>query len=234
MCPGRTGLHSLPDLLLALIFAQCDLRAQLSLAHSSHMFRTLWKELELPDYDTACNEWGMHQLQCAVGQMQSRMRFEAVPRHCKGSTLLGTDFIICASLLGHFTEELLQFDIDEAQDEVSTSAMWSCMERVCQECSVEVASNVMAWLFTFKLHHSRQAGFMSRELDALGCFSQHLPSNFSIWVETQARSWPGYTMICPPVWQLVAPDGTAINLWWDVTDRAFVRLVTDIAALDTR
>ena len=223
----------MPEGILAIIYLKCDLRTQRSLAHSSSIFRKLWRYLKLPGkgkdptyFNTASDMWEMVQLHNVLGNVEYRMRFDMIQLSCKGSTSPSIhSAYFNAPLVGYFTPELLQYLIREAYNEVPTSAIMSRMQKVFRDSDAEILEG-QALVFTFKLHHCRQASFTDHELAAIGFCLRYLPHMFAGWARARASCF----IICSPAWQLISPDGTSLDVFWEISDKDDVDLVTHAAS----
>ena len=86
-------------------------------------------------------------------------------------------------------------------------------------------------MLTFQLHHTRQAGFSDEELDGLGFFFRHVPGHGLLADHIRAgQVFEGGCIVSTPTWQLVAPDGCSLDLFW-LTDINKINLVASAAAL---
>ena len=218
-------LGGLPEAVLGLIFIRCSLQAQRRLAHATRMFRNIWKCLELPPTvhfsereRTASSRWALVQKTNMLGEFRSALRLDIDERPCETTLLPGNEHLQCASLVGHLSQILLQTAVVEGFGKLPQEDLGSVLCEVFGACHFPVEESNDTFLLTFKLTHSRQAGFSNAELDALGFFFRHVPATFAQWVKLHGRQKRAY-VVCPPNWHLIAPDGSSLKAFWLVADQ---------------
>ena len=167
----------------------------------------------------------------ALDQIKTSLRLDIVQCPCNTS-MLPVEHLQCASLVGHLTQPELDLALEEAHGDLPDEELRGTLRNVFKaaQWQLPLGSDNETFLLTFKLYHSKQAGFSPRELDALGFFFRFVPSCFSAWVKANMDA-ADVSIICSPTWQLIAPDNSSLNAFWMMSNRNEVDLVTDVASL---
>ena len=216
--PGGTALRDLPENVLELMFRCCSSTTQVSLAHTSQLFRKYWKTLKLYEGPSGlcvtCRNKHRQQLHDGAAAIASRVNLLIYARRLEGPVLLDMA-VYCVCVSGHLGPRLLEYILQQQRldfESLSQYTVESIMEDIGVEFNHVFGAGELAGeaaLLRLKLHHGRQAGLSDDELEKLSSFFASLP----------AHCWCGQLglcSICEPVWQLIAPGGTSSSVHWRV------------------